>query len=255
MSEVIYEKRGHIAYIRLNRPSSLNALTIAVAREFAKIWCDFRDSKELWVAILSGEGRSFCAGADVKELKVGKWNIRQSFIFGDERFTPSNYNIWKPIIGALHGHVYGAGLWLALECDLRIASKNARFGAPEGKVGIVTLFAPFLSDYLPRTVSNELLLTGEPIDAERAFQLGLVNKVVPNEELMQTATVTAEVICNSSPLATWGTKELILRSRDRDQASVKALVEEIVTPIFNSEDMIEGQRAFSEKRKPIWKLR
>jgi enoyl-CoA hydratase/carnithine racemase len=255
MSDVIYGKRGHIADIRLNRPGSLNALTTAVARELAKIWCDFRDSKELWVAILSGEGRSFCAGADVKEMKVGKWDIRQSLIFGDERLTPNNYNVWKPIIAAVQGHVFGAGLWLALECDLRIASKNARFGAPEGRVGLVTLFASFLSDYLPRTVSNELLLTGEPIDAERAFQLGLVNKVVPDQELMQTATATAEVICDSSPLATWGTKELILRSRGSDRAGTIALIEEIATPIFNSEDIIEGQRAFSEKRKPVWKLR
>ena len=155
MSDVIYEKRGHIADIRLNRPSSLNALTITVARELGKIWCDFRDSKELWVAILSGEGRSFCAGADVKEMKVGKWDMRQSLIFGDVRLTPSNYNVWKPIIGALHGFVYGAGLWLALECDLRIASKNARFATPEGRVGLVTLFAPFFFDYLPRSVAND----------------------------------------------------------------------------------------------------
>jgi len=255
MSDVTYEKRGHIADIRLNKPRSLNAISNAMTRELADIWCDFRDSKELWVAVLSGEGRSFCAGADVKEMKVGKWDMHQSLIFGDVRLTPSNYNVWKPIIAALHGHVFGAGLWLALECDLRIAGKNARFAAPEGRVGLVTLFAPFLSDYLPRTVSNELLLTGEPIDAERAFQLGLVNKVVPDEELMQTAMTTAETICKNSPLANWSTKELTLRSRGRDQAGTIALIEEIASPAFNSEDIIEGQRAFSEKRKPIWKLR
>jgi enoyl-CoA hydratase/carnithine racemase len=255
MSEVIYEKRGHIADIRLNRPNSLNAINQAVTKELMKIWCDFRDSNELWVAVLSGEGRSFSAGADVKEMEVGEWDIRQSFIFGDERLTPSNYNVWKPIIAAVQGHVYGVGLWLALECDLRIASKNAKFGTPEGRVGIVTVFAPFLPDYLPRGISNELLLTGEPMDAERAFQLGLVNKVVPNEELMQTAMATAEVICNNSPLAIWATKQLSLRSRGMDQARTIALIEEIATPISNSEDLMEGQRAFSEKRKPIWKLR
>jgi enoyl-CoA hydratase/carnithine racemase len=255
MSMVLYKKEGHIAFISLNRPESLNAINRAITKELGKIWVDFRDDDNLWVAILSGEGKSFCAGADVKEMGRGQWQFRQSLIYGDDRVRPSNYKIWKPLIAAVHGHVYGAGLIIALECDIKVAADNALFGIPESKVNVPFLFAPFIADYLPRAIAAELMFTAKPIDAQRAYQLGLVNKVVPNDQLIPAAIGVAEEICENGPLSIWASKELFHRCRDMDYHSALALVEHMAPPIFNAEDSIEAKRAFIEKRKPEWKLK
>jgi len=255
MPEVLYEKKEHIAYISLNRPESLNAVTRTMVRELAKIWVDFRDDGNLWVAVLSGEGRSFCAGADVKEMEIGKWQFHKSLLFGDERAGPSNYKVWKPIIAALHRHVFGGGLWLALECDIRIAADDTMIGAPEPKVGLPTLFTPFLSDFVAHGIAEELLLTANPIDAQRAYQVGLVNKVVPRDQLLSEAKAMAEKICENGPLSIWAMKEMLSRSRGMDYQSALSLVEEMATPVFNAEDTVEGKQAFIEKRKPQWRAK
>lgn len=254
-SEVLYDKKGHIAYISLNRPESLNAVTRTMVKELAKIWIDFRDDSNLWVAVLSGEGKSYCAGADVKQLEVGKWEFRKSLLFGDDRIGPSNYKVWKPIIAALHRHVFGAGLWLSLECDIRIAAEDALFGVPEARVNIVTLFTPFLSNFIPRSVAEELLFTASPIDARRAYQVGLVNKVVPCDRLLSEATAMAERICENGPLSIWAMKEILSRSSGMDYQGVLALLKEVAEPVFNAEDTVEARQAFIEKRKPQWKLK
>lgn len=255
MAVVIYEKREHIALVRLKRPDSLNAINREMARELAEIWKDFRDDNNLWVGMVSGEGRSFCAGADLKEMEIGRWEFRKSLMFGDDRFAPSNYNVWKPLIAAVHGHVYGAGFWLALECDIRIASEDTKFGIPEGKVGLVTVFAPFLASYVPRGIAAELLLTGDPIDAQRAYQLGLVSQVVPLEQLTSAAITVAEAVCSNSPRAQWATKELMCTTRDMDRTSAIGMVKHIATPVCNLEDTVEAKRAFVEKRKAQWRLK
>jgi enoyl-CoA hydratase/carnithine racemase len=255
MLELLCEKKEHIAFIRLNRPESLNAINRSLANELIKVWVDFREDKNLWVAILSGEGKSFCAGADVKEMERGKWEFRQSLLFGDKPIGPSNYKVWKPIIAATQGHVNGAGLWLACECDIIISADNTLFGTRETRANIPALVAPFLSDYLPRGIAAEILFTGKPIDAQRAYQVGLVNKVIPEEQLMTEATNMAEEICDCGPLSVWASKELFLRTRYMDYQSSLALVEHIATPVWNSEDSIEAKKAFSEKRKPRWQLK
>ena len=255
MSQILYNKEDHIAYISLNNPESLNALNLEMAKEFEAIWVDFRDDKEMWVAILSGEGKSFCAGADVKKMERGGWQFRQSLILGDYSVSSKRHNIWKPIIAAVHRHVYGAGLLLALESDIRIASDDALFGIPEGKVNVPTLFAPFASRYMPRAIACELLYTGRPIDAQRAYQVGIVNKVVSRDQLISSATEIGKQICENGPLSIWATKELFCRGEDMNYEAALALIEHIVPPIFNSEDSVEAKRAFIEKRKPVWKLK
>jgi E-phenylitaconyl-CoA hydratase len=255
MSEVLYKKEGHIAHIRLNRPESRNAINRPLVRELAKIWVDFRDDGDLWVAILSGEGKSFCAGADVKEMERGKWRFRQSLVYGDERVGASNYQIWKPMIAAVHGHVYGAGLLLALESDIVVASEDALIGIPEARVNVPFLFAPFIYDFMPRAVANELMFTGKPLDAQRAYQLGIINRVVPSQEILSTARQIAEDICLCGPLANRAAKELAQRGRDMDFNSAVALIEHIAVPVWNAEDSIEAKQAFIEKRKPQWKLK
>lgn len=234
MEPVLYRKQDNIAYISLNQPENLNAINRAMTRELAKIWVDFREDKNLWVAILTGEGKSFCAGADVKEMERGKWQFRQSLIFGDERIGPSNYQVWKPIIVAAQRHVYGAGLVLFLESDIRIAADDVKLGIPEGRVNIPFLYAPFIFDYIPRAIAAELILTGKPIDAQAASQLALVNRVVSPDELMTAAEAMAEEVCANGPLSNWAAKELYCRGRDIDYHSALALVEHIAPPVWNA---------------------
>lgn len=255
MSDLLYEKKGHVAFIRLNRPKSLNAINRSLGDELIKAWVDFREDKTLWVAVLSGEGKAFCAGADVKEMERGKWEFRQSLLFGDEPIGPSNYKVWKPIIAATQGHVNGAGLWLACECDMIISADNALFGTREVRANVPVLVAPFLADYLPRSIAAEILFSARPITAQRAYEVGFVNKVVPEDKLMIEATNMAEDICDCGPLSVWASKELLFRTRDMDYQNALSLVEQIAPPVWNSEDSIEAKQAFIEKRKPQWKLK
>jgi len=255
MDAVLYEKKNHIAYISLNRPDRLNAINRKMTRELAKAWIDFRDDKELWVAILTGAGKSFCAGADVKEMERGKWVFRQSLVFGDDRIGPSNYRVWKPIIVSAQRHVYGAGLLLFLEADIRIVADDLKLGIPEGRVNVPFLFAPFIFDYVPRAVATELILTGKPIDAQKAYEVGLVNRVVSSDQLRTTAKQIADDVCANGPLANWAAKEMYCRCRDMDFESALTVVEHVAPPVWNSDDSIEAKQAFVEKRKPEWKVK
>jgi len=256
MPSVKYEKEEKIAFITLNRPERLNAIDLGTTEELIKIWVDFRDDDQLWVAILNGEGRSFCAGADVEKMdRGGIWNIRKSLIYGDKKMGPSNYGVWKPIIAAVHGHVLGAGFYLVLECDLIIAAEDAEFGLPEPRVGIPTPFASNLHNYLSPCLAMEFLLVGDRINAKRAYEMGLVNQVVSREMLMDSTKSMAEKICQNGPLSLRAMKEVFHRSRDMDSTGTLTLLEEIFTPVMNSVDAAEGKRAFQEKRKPQWKCR
>jgi len=255
MDSVDYRKDGHIAYIGLNDTNNLNAINRTMAKELTIVWKDYRDDKDLWVAILYGHGKSFCAGANVKEMERGKWNFRQSLVYGDDRFLPSQHGVYKPIIGAAQRHVFGAGLMLLLECDVRIVADNVKIGLPEGKVNVPFLAAPFVFEYIPRAIAMEMVLTGEPIDAKKAYEIAIVNEIVPEDNLMRAAEKKAEMIFKCGPLANWAAKELSLRCRDMDSSSALALVEHIVTPIWNSEDSTEAKKAFIEKRKPVWKVK
>lgn len=255
MSQVLYKKEGHKALIMLNAPEDLNAINLSMVKELAEIWCDVSDDDNIWVAILSGEGKSFCSGANVKKMERGSWQLRDSLLLGDHRLSPSNYGVWKPVIAAVHRHVYGAGLSLALESDIIVASEDALFGIPEGKVNVPTLFAPVISKYLPHSIASELMYTGKPIDAQRAYQLGLVSRVVPKSELSDTAQTIAEQICENGPLSIWATKKLYYQGFNLDYEGILPIIEKIAVPVMNSEDSVEARRAFMEKRKPDWKLR
>ncbi len=254
---VLYEKKGKIAYITLNRPDRLNVVDAETAGELVEIWADFRDDDSLWVGILSGKGRSFCAGADISKMGLGrKWTLDgSSLIFGGKKIGPSNYKVWKPLIAAVHGNVLGVGFYLALECDLRVASEDAKFGLPEPRVGIPTLFAPFLRRFLPEGLALELLLVGDRIDARRAYELGLVNRVVPQDGLTAAAEELAVRLCQNGPLALRSMKEVYHRSRGMDCTGTLALIEHLFGPVMNSEDASEGKSAFLEKRAPQWKVK
>lgn len=246
MSVVIYEKKGKIAYVTLNRPEKLNTISIEVLDELEKTWVDFRDDSNLWVAILTGAGRAFCAGADLASLGKPGWDMN--------RVIPVTYQVWKPVIGAFHGFVLGGGLWLALGCDLRIAAGGAEFGFPEPKVGMAVKRADLLLRYMPLAIASELLLTGGRISAQRAYEANIVNKVVPDSELLSAATELAEAICENAPLAVRVMKQVLQRGGDIVYQGTENLLN-IFDAVSESEDYQEGIRAFKEKRKPNWQAR
>lgn len=256
---VLYEKKGRIAYVTLNRPK-VNAINFDMLDELDKIWIDFREDNNLWVAILTGAGNVFSVGFDIKEilesLKRGEYRWRNSATFGDKSCGPITHSIWKPIVGALDGSVNGLGLWLVLGCDIRIATMETRFGLGEVRLNFPVEFAALMTRYMPEAIVNELLLTGNTISAERAYDVGFINKVVPREQLEPEATAMAHIICEGGPIAARVMKRLVKQGWDLDYDSAVTLSESMIVPVaVNSEDTKEGCMAFLEKRKPVWKCK
>ncbi|OGO17219.1 MAG: hypothetical protein A2Z02_02165 [Chloroflexi bacterium RBG_16_48_7] len=254
MEPVTYLKKGKIAYITLNRPEKLNAINMDMVNALSYIWQDFRDDQNLWVAILNGAGKSFCAGADVPEQEVRKrTSFSELITLGEKVIGPARHNVWKPIIAAVHGHVIGAGLWLVLESDIVIAAENSKIGAPESALSIPVAFTSFLRDHVGWRAAAEILLVGDLITAARAYEMGLVNRVVPQNELIPVAERLAERMCQNGPLAERAMKEIAYRTKDADFHQTLAILEGIIIPIASSEDVAEGRKAWMEKRKPQWK--
>jgi E-phenylitaconyl-CoA hydratase len=253
MPYVIYEKKDHIAFITFNRPDRLNALGTELVRQLREAETSFAEDEDAWVAIYTGAGeRAFCAGRDLKEVaerdsEGGKTTLPQ--------FRPA-IETGKPTIAAVNGLAYGGGFEWALNCDIRICSENARFALAEVKVG---LCPPSASFNLPRLVglSNAmwLLLSGEPIDAEEAYRIGLVSKVLPLDELLPTATSMAKIICENAPLAVRATKQIAKWGMEVPMDYGRSLGLGLINSVWGSEDAMEGAKAFAEKRKPIWRMR
>jgi enoyl-CoA hydratase/carnithine racemase len=250
MANVLYEKRGHIARITFNRPEALNAFNQALWHELEAVWDDFNADPEIHVGVLTGAGeRAFSAGADMKELAVRPPG-------GEERprarlFDHGDIDVWKPLIAAVNGHALGAGLISALACDLRLASENATFGMPQVRWGIISGGGTqWLPRQIPRAIAMELLLTGRPIGAQRAYEVGLVNKVVPLPDLLPEAEALAEVICANGPVAVQGSKEAALRGLDLPFKEAIAFGLELERRAFAGPESGEGTRSFVEKRDP-----
>jgi enoyl-CoA hydratase/carnithine racemase len=248
---VDYTKEGRIAIFTINRPEVRNALNSQVCRELSRALNNFRDDPELWVGIITGAGdRAFCAGADINELLAG---------LGKE---PSEDLAWvnadqmyKPLIAAIHGYCLGGGLEVALVCDIRIAADNARLGIPEVTIGFMPGAGGTqrLTRFVPRAKAAEMLFMGQQIDAQEAYRIGLVNKVVPREQLMPTARQWAEAICQVGPLAVRSAKEAMLRGYSMTIEEGLRLERDLANRLRITDDFIEGTAAFLEKRKPTWK--
>ncbi len=218
MAKVLYEKRNRIGYITLNRPDALNALDDELNSELWTVWDDFAKDDSLDVGILTGAGKAFCSGADLKTF-IPKWekgnmlDVRRNVSTGiGGGITRGQHRITKPIIAAINGHAIGGGFELALACDIRISSEKAKFGVFEvryglhqGDGGIVRLVA-----IAGIATALELTLTGREVTAEEAYRLRLVTKVVPHENLMETAEQYASMIMNNSQQAIRSAKETIL---------------------------------------------
>ena len=255
MSLIIYEKKGRIAYITLNRPEVLNAMNNQMKRDFTEVLVDFRDDPEVWVGIVFGAGdKAFSTGSDVKE--IGEWYASEPepFPMEPQPFIKGQIEIWKPLIAAINGWCVGGGFELALVCDIRIATKDARFGEVEPKVGELSETGAIrLPNQVPFAIAMEMLLTGDTIDAQRAYEIGLINQVVPSsEKLMPAAHRMAERILACAPLAVRVNKEQALRGFSTPLALGLPLVGVGKADIQASHDAKEGMRAFAEKRKPVW---
>ncbi|MET8948661.1 enoyl-CoA-hydratase DpgD [Streptomyces sp. NPDC004542] len=257
---VRYEKKNHVARITLNRPAVLNAMDLRMHEELAAIWDDVEADDEVRVAVLTGAGeRSFSVGQDLRERALLDRQGVPPSTFGSRgqpgwpRLT-ERFNLSKPVVARVHGYALGGGFELALACDLVVASDQAVFALPEAQLGLVPGAggAFRLARQLPLKTAMGYLLTGRRLTADMALQFGLVNQVVPYEQLDACVTEWTDALLRSAPLALRAIKEAVMRSVDMP-------LEEAFTTAFeweqrrrHSKDAIEGPLAFAEQREPCW---
>jgi len=255
---VRYAVDGHVATITFHRPEKLNAIDGAMRREINAAFTRFREDDHAWVAIVTGAGRAFCAGADLGSTTGNPAGDFPGSFW--ERPTvnsfESGWEIFKPVVAAVNGHCLGYGLTLLTWCDFVIASERATFGFPEVTVGIPTIVGALR---LPRRIgwqyAMELLLTGERIDAARAKEIGLAGWVVPDEELLPEARALAGRLVRAAPLAQRATKEMAVRGPGMSAVDAIRFGETMRRVAGATEDAAEGAAAYRERRAPVWRGR
>ena len=261
LEHVVYEKKEHVAYVTINRPEVRNALHSYAYVELRSCWRDIALDPNVYVGIVTGAGEAFCAGRDVKFLAQhqaqGKRTPHEDpnspiFHWGGGG-QPSDVNLDKPLIAAINGFAVGVGLSLALQCQLRVMAEEAWLGDTHTLVGRLGS-AHNLYASLPRAIAAYLTLCNGRLTARKCEQLGIVNEVVPREQLMASAEKLAEMVCMGSPLATQAAVRLY-RMTAAFPASLTEYARHLDKETAESEDGAEGPRAFREKRKPVWKLR
>ncbi|MFL2526479.1 MAG: enoyl-CoA hydratase-related protein [Candidatus Azotimanducaceae bacterium] len=248
----LVEKKDHIMTVRINRPDRLNALHPPGNAELGEVFDDFAADDDMWVAIITGEGRGFSAGNDLRYQAEGGERVPMPRGFGG---LTSRFDLHKPVIAAVNGVSMGGGFEIALACDLIIASDKAKFALPEPKVGLAALAGGL--NRLPRQIGPKralgMILTGRHVSPEEGKELGFVNEVVPHDELMDAAMRWANLILECAPLSIRASKDVVYKSLD--SASLQDSMEaqyDSVKAMVGSEDFVEGPKAFSEKRPPNW---
>jgi enoyl-CoA hydratase/carnithine racemase len=254
---VIYERRGHIAYVTLNRPERMNALDAHSHAELIEIFDDFERDDDAWLAIITGAGaRAFCAGNDLKATVQASTNGERRVGRGS-RFAAitRGYHCPKPLIAAVNGVAAGGGFEIALACDVVIAADSARFGLPEPRVGLIAGAGGIhrLTRQIPLKPAMGMLMTGRMVAADEGYRLGFVNEVVPAPRLMEAAQRWADEMLECSPL-------LLQITKESAQAGFGMPVDEAIARdwdqriprMLGSRDYVEGPKAFVEKRAPVW---
>lgn len=257
---VRYEKDGRVATITIDRPEALNAIDPQTNEELVRAWASFRDDPDVWIGILTGSGgRAFCAGADLKELipylaEQARRGTLTEFNFGG---ITRGFHTWKPLIAAINGFALAGGTELALACDIRIASENARFGQPEVRWAIIPGAGG--TQRLPRAIGAsaalEIILSGRQVDAEEALRLGLVHRVVPAKEVLPTARQMAATLLANGPLAVRAAKQAVIEGLDLTLDEGLELELRLMAQLLLTQDAIEGPLAFAEKRTPRFEAR
>jgi enoyl-CoA hydratase len=250
---VLTERRERVLIITLNRPDQRNAVNAAVAQGIAAALDELDGDAGLTLGVLTGAGKGFCAGMDLKAFVAGEsaWVDGRGFAGIAQRAAD------KPLIAAVEGFAVAGGLEIALACDLLVAARGAKLGIPEVKRSLIAAGGALLRlpRVLPRNIAMELALTGDPIDAERGFALGLVNRLAEPGQALDVALELGAAISPNAPLALAGSKKILAESVDWSDAEFWDKQAEAVGPVMKSEDAREGATAFAEKRAPVWKGR
>ncbi|MFL6205278.1 MAG: enoyl-CoA hydratase/isomerase family protein [Acidimicrobiales bacterium] len=256
---VLYDldERRHVATITYNRPDALNAIDGEMRRDLNAAFARFRDEEEAWIAIVTGAGRAFCAGADLR----GDGNSAGDFpgTFWEkptQNSFESGWEIFKPVIAAVNGHCLGYGFTLVTWCDFVIASERATFGFPEVRIGVPTIVGAMrLPQRIGWQAAMEILLTGDRIDADRAKELGIAGWVVPHEQLLEEAHALADRLLQGAPLAQRAIKEVAMRSAHLGTVDAIRFGETMRKVAGATADAAEGVQAFRERRPPEWQGR
>ena len=250
---LLTERRGRVLLITLNRPDARNAVNLAMAEAMAAALDELDSDYELSVGVITGEGKGFSSGMDLRAFASGERPWARDRGFAGIVQKPAE----KPLIAAIEGFAVAGGLEIALACDLLVVAKGAKLGVPEVKRGLVAAGGALrqLPRRLPGAIAMELALTGETITAERAAELSLVNRLADPGRALDMALELAEEVAANAPLALRASKTVLRRQWSWDDETFWAKQGEMIAPVFASEDAIEGATAFSEKRDPNWRGR
>ena len=251
---VLYEQQHDVVIMTLNRPEALNSINRQLRAELGEAIVRFDQDPGARVAIITGAGRAFCAGRDLKERAAD--NAAGIQAKAADSMTPERPfmwpRTWKPLIAAINGYAIAGGWSIAQMADIRLAAEDAKMGISEAQWSLLPPFAVSLTRLMPMAAVLELVLTAEPITAQRAYDIGFVNKVVPSDNLMDEALAMAKRIALNAPLSLQYFKELAYRGLDMTDHATSALTYQMYDRLLLSEDSKEGPRAFAEKRPPQW---
>jgi enoyl-CoA hydratase len=248
--EVLRERRGHVEILTINRPEARNAINRATAIALGDALDACESDDDVWVVVLTGAGdKAFSAGMDLKAFAAGEFPVTDKGFGGiTQRDFP------KPLIAAANGSALAGGFEILISCDMVVAADHAKFGIPEASRGLIAGGGGLirLPKRIPLAVAYEMALTADPIDATRAYELGLVNRVVPGEQVLDEAIALAERIAKNAPLAVRVSKDVMKRARELSEEECWELNTESFGVIGRSADALEGAIAFAEKREPNW---
>ncbi|MHB1210022.1 MAG: crotonase/enoyl-CoA hydratase family protein [Acidimicrobiales bacterium] len=248
--ELLRERRGHIELLTINRPEARNAINRATALALSAALDDCESDDDVWVVVLTGaDTKAFSAGMDLKAFATGEFPITEKGFGG---ITKRDFP--KPLIAAVNGSALAGGFEIMISCDMVVAADHAKFGIPEAQRGLIAGGGGLirLPKRVPLTIAYEMALTADPIDAQRAYELGLVNRVVPGDQVLDAAIALAERIAKNAPLAVRVSKSVIKQATELNEEDAWVVNDDAFGVIGRSADALEGAVAFAEKRAANW---
>jgi len=251
--DLIYEVKGRVAYITLNRPAKLNSFNISLKKQLEAAVAEVEANTDIWGVIITGTGKAFSAGTDIAEFPSQVEEARRLTAWSQQLFNRIE-NLNKPVIAAINGFALGGGLELALVCDLRVMSEKAKLGFPEVKISAIPCYGG--TQRLTRLIgagrAKEIIFTGRNVDAQEALRIGLVNEVAPPEQVMEKAEALMASILANAPMAVAYAKQCINRGAESSLDYALELEQNLVSMLVPTHDLQEGSKAFLEKRPPVF---